>query len=160
MYSPVHATAGLLIARAIPHPVVGLAAAVASHYFLDAVPHGDSGFGQWLTGPGAGRRIFVTEAFDLGSAALMVWWLVATHPDRAAWYLIAGAMAGILPDVLWGLRFIIDRPGWRVPILLPLLLWHDRLHSWGHAKANYDLPLWAGLTYQGGILAAVLLGRL
>ncbi len=160
MYSPVHSTAGFFVARAIPNPVLGLAAAMASHYLLDAVPHGDSGFGPWLTGGHSARRIVTVEALDLGSAAMMTAYLVATHPDRPAWYLVAGAVAGILPDLLWGFRFVLEKLRWRIPLLSAFLHLHDRWHSWGHAKANYDLPFRLGLIYQGTLLAGVMLLRL
>ncbi len=68
MYSPVHATAGLLIAEAIPQPEIGIPLALFSHYVLDAVPHGDSHFGPWLSHPGATHRIIITEVLDLGTA--------------------------------------------------------------------------------------------
>ncbi len=155
MYSAVHSSAGLFIARAIPNPILGIAAAIASHYLLDAIPHGDTGFGDWMMSQNASQRIAVVSMIDLGSAALMVSYLVATHPGQAAWYLIAGAIGGILPDLLWGLRFIVDKVH-PLPITSPLLHWHDRLHSWGHAKASYDMSFRAGLLYQGALLGLIL----
>lgn len=160
MYSPVHATAGFFIARAIPNPVLGLAAAVASHYLLDAIPHGDAGFGPWLKNPGRVHRIIIVETLDLGTAALMIAYLVAVHPDRSAWYLIAGGIAGILPDLLWGVRWLLDAAGQQIPLVTACLHAHDRWHSWGHAQAKYDLPFRAGVMYQGALLALVLLLRL
>lgn len=160
MYSPVHATAGLLVARAIPNPIIGIAAALTSHYVLDALPHGDSHFGPWLTEPGVRHRVMVVESLDLGSAALMVAYLVVTHPDRSLWYLIAGAIAGILPDLIWGLRYVLDRVKVTLPVITRLLYAHDRLHSWGHARAKYDLSFRAGLITQGIALAVVILLRL
>ena len=41
MYSPIHATTGLLLATAIPNPALAFLAGVGSHYILDAIPHGD-----------------------------------------------------------------------------------------------------------------------
>lgn len=160
MYSPVHATAGFFIARAIPNPVLGIVAAVASHYVLDAIPHGDAGFGPWLTAPGVGRRVVIVEGLDLGSAALMVAYLVATHPDRSAWYLVAGAAAGILPDLIWGARYLLDRLRLNIPGLTRFVHLHDGWHAWGHAKAKYDLSFRAGLIFQGVLLGLVLLLRL
>lgn len=157
MYSPVHATAGLLIVAAIPDPLVGLPLAVASHYLLDAIPHGDSGLGPWLTTTGKHHRIITVEGIDLGTAALMVTWLVATHPATPVWYLVAGAIAGILPDLMWGTSFMLKKLPFTIPIITSFLGWHDRMHSWGHAKPKYDIPYRAGLIYQGVILGIVLL---
>ena len=160
MYSPVHATAGFFVARLVPHPVLGIVAAVASHYLLDAVPHGDSHFGPWLKDLGRRNRIVAVETLDLGSAALMVTYLVATHPGRPVWYLVAGAVAGILPDLVWGLRYLLDTWRWNAPVIGWLLHQHDRLHNWGHAKASYDISFMAGILSQAIVLGAVLILRL
>lgn len=157
MYSPVHATAGFFVALAVPNPAIGLPLAVASHYLLDAIPHGDTGLGSWMTVTGSRHRLIIVESIDLGSAALMVGWLIATHPAAAPWYLVAGAVAGILPDLLWGTSYLLGKLFRPIPGLTRLLHWHDRGHSWGHAKPKYDLPFRVGLIGQGLILALVLL---
>lgn len=156
MYSPVHATAGLCIALAAPSPWVGIPLAIASHYLLDAVPHGDSGLGAWMTFNKGVRRIIAVEFFDLGAAALMVSFLISMHPEQSPWYLLAGAIGGILPDLLWGARFVLDRIG-RFRFISHILHVHDQIHAWGHAKAVYDIPFRTGLLAQGLLLAAVLL---
>ena len=160
MYSPVHATAGLYIAALVPDPLIGLPLAVASHYMLDAIPHGDTGLGPWMTADGKRHRILTVEGIDLGSAALMVSWLVIMHPNIAPWYLIAGAIGGILPDLLWGTSFVFSKFLPPIPVITPLLHWHDRVHSWGHAKVEDDVPYRVGLIYQGLLLAVVLMLRL
>lgn len=160
MYSPLHATVGLLLAERLPNAPIAFLVGVASHYVLDAIPHGDSHFGAWLTSKDPLRRIIFVEALDLGLAAFVIIGLLLSQPARLAPKLIAGAIGGITPDVLWGLRFLLDTSGWRVPGLTAFLHLHDRWHNWGHAKAHYDVPFVVGLATQVSVLIAILLFHL
>lgn len=160
MYSPVHATAGLLIATAIPHPAIGIPVALLSHYALDMIPHGDTHFGYWVKEPGRAHRILIVEIIDLGTAAAMTAWLVAIHPEKAWWYLVAAAIAGILPDLIWGTRFVLQKIAPPIPLVTNFLAWHDRLHSVRHARARDDISFRAGVIYQAALLAVVLIFRL
>ena len=156
MYSPIHATAGLLIATAIPNPALAFLAGMGSHYILDAIPHGDTYVGAWLTGGHRVRRIATVESVDLGLAAIVVLGLIASHPENWWVTLVAGALGGIMPDLLWGLRFVVDTKGWKIPLLTKFLRRHDRWHSWGHAQHPYDMPFAVGLIMQVVVLATVL----
>lgn len=157
MYSPIHAATGLLIAQITPNPAVAFLAGMASHYVLDAIPHGDTGFGSWLTGGHAKRRILTIETVDLGMAAIVVLALVATHPTQWWLKLVAGALGGITPDLLWGLRFVLDSAHITIPGFTRFLHWHDRWHTWGHAKHPYDIPFAAGVVIQLVTLASIFL---
>lgn len=160
MYSPVHATAGLLLATLMPDPISALVVGVASHYLLDAIPHGDTHFGAWLTGGHAKRRILVVESLDLGLAAIVVLALITQHPEQCWLTLTAGAIGGILPDLLWGLRFVLDNQKITIPVFTSFLHHHDRWHSWGHAKHAYDIPFTIGILLQGIVLALVFILQL
>lgn len=157
MYSPVHGAAGLLLAQVMPDPASAFLVGIASHYVLDAVPHGDTGFGSWLTGGHARRRILTVETVDLGIAAIVVLALVASHPGQWWLKLVAGAVGAITPDLLWGLRFVLDAQKIRLPLLTPFLRHHDRWHAWGHARPSYDMPFAVGLAVQSVLLALVFL---
>lgn len=157
MYSPVHATAGLLIAQFMPNPVAAFLAGVGSHYLLDAIPHGDTGVGDWLRGGHAKRRIVTVETVDLGLAAIVTLALVAGHPSSWWLKLVAGAIGGIVPDLLWGARFVLDSANIKIPGLTRFLHWHDRWHSWGHARHPYDIPFVAGLVVQFVMVSSVFL---
>ncbi len=95
------------------------------------------------------------ESVDLGLAAIVVLTLVASHPNQGWIKLVAGAVGGITPDLLWGLRLVLDRRGWRIPWLTPFLHRHDHWHSWGHAKHFYDVPFVVGLVIQAVLLSLV-----
>lgn len=160
MYSPLHASAGLLLAQAIPNPIAAFFVGVGSHYLLDAVPHGDTGFGSWMTGGNARRRITLVETVDLGLATITVLFLLIRHQGQPWLPLVAGAVGGVTPDLLWGARFVLESLGWRWRPVLGFLHLHDRLHRWGHAKHAYDLPFVVGLVVQAVLLSLVFLLQL
>lgn len=144
----------------MPDPVSAFLVGVGSHYLLDAVPHGDTNFGQWLTGGHAKRRIAVVESLDLGLAAIVVLGLLLNHPEQWWVKLVAGAVGGIVPDLLWGLRFVLDSRHIRIPLVTSFLHHHDRWHTWGHAKHPYDLPFAVGIILQGLLISLVFLLQL
>ncbi len=160
MYSPIHAAGGVLLVEHLPNAPTAFLVGAASHYLLDAIPHGDSHFGAWLTSRDPLRRIIFVETLDLGLAALVVIALGLQSPANQTVKLAVGAIGAVTPDLLWGGRFLLDRAGWRIPLLTSFLHHHDRWHGWGHAKAAYDLPFVVGLAIQVGLVIAVLLWRL
>lgn len=157
MYSPVHATAGLLLATVMPDPISAFVVGAGSHYLLDAIPHGDTGLGSWLTGGHAVRRIVTVESVDLGLAAIVVLGFIANHTGQRWVKLVAGAIGGVTPDILWGMRYMLDRNHIQIPLLTPFLHRHDRWHNWGHAKHRYDVNFTVGLITQAVLLFLVLL---
>lgn len=157
MYSSLHAPTGLLIAASIHDPAIGLPLAVLSHYMLDAIPHGDLNKPPVMNSWTEGKRLAVTELIDLPLAALVVWRLAPTFPATPAWYLIAGAFAGLLPDLLWGGKFLLERVGWKIPGLTPLLDLHHRWHEWIHVNQARDIPFLAGIAYHLIIITGLLL---
>lgn len=154
MYSPIHASAGLLIAQLMPNPVAALASGIASHYLLDAIPHGDLRVGHWFMEKHTVLRLLIVEIFDLGIAILTIGWLVG-QVDAAPLTLVAGALGGILPDLLWGGMFTLQGLGVPAKLLRPLQL-HQRWHTFVHAKASYDVPFRVGLGYQIVLLIGLL----
>ncbi len=157
MYSPLHAPAGLLIAASIPNPAIGLPLAILSHYVLDSIPHGDLNKPPLMLAWTEGKRLAITELIDLPLAALVVWRLAPMFPATPPAYLIAAAIAGIVPDLLWGGKFLLERIGWNIPGLSPLLALHHRWHEWIHIKEAEDIPFLAGIAYHLAIVGGLLL---
>ncbi len=87
----------------------------------------------------------------------MVGLLAPLHANRPLWYLIVAALAAILPDLLWGFRYMMEQTPLRQSLLIRTLHRHDHLHAWGHAKASYDVPFRVGLIGQGAALILILL---
>ncbi len=65
-----------------------------------------------------------------------------------------------MPDLMWGARFVLDSANIQIPLITRFLHWHDRWHSWGHAKHPYDIPFAVGIVEQVTLIALVFLLRL
>lgn len=159
MYSPLHASAGVLLAAAVPNPMLGLPLAIVSHYLLDAIPHGDMRKPPHFLALSEGRRLALTELFDLPLAGIVVWKLTTVFATINPLYLVLGAVAGILPDVLWGGKFLLEKIGWRWPGITRLLEVHHRWHEWVHVKEARDIPFWVGVGYHLLVIVVVLFSR-
>lgn len=157
MYSPLHAAAGLTVTAAIPNPAIGIPLAILSHYVLDRIPHGDLRKPPVMAAWPEGKRLAITELIDLPLAALVVWHLTTVFPGTPTWYLVAGAIAGILPDMLWGGKFLLERLGWKIPGLTPLLARHHQWHEWIHVRQAQDIPFMAGIGYHLVVIGGLLL---
>lgn len=155
MYSPIHASTGLMLATVMPDPATAFLAGVASHYLFDAIPHGDMEVGPWMISKDPFKRLLLVEIFDLGIAAAMVIFLVGRYPALPLSTLLAGAIGAILPDLAWGGEFVLRKfkllPDW----LRTILDLHGRWHTWIHAKHHYDMPFLAGLAYQVALVLIV-----
>ena len=160
MYSPVHASVGVMLATAMPDPATAFLAGLASHYVLDAIPHGDMEVGPWMISKDPFKRLLLVEIFDLGIAAGMVIFLVGQYPTHPLLTLLAGAIGAILPDLAWGGEFVLGKlkllPVW----LKKILDLHGRWHTWTHAKHSYDMPFMAGLAYQLALVLLIVLVHL
>lgn len=144
MYSGTHLTAGLALATIIPQPAMALAASLASHYLLDAVPHGDTtGVAFWKPL----RRGVLTLSLDgLGAIVVMTLWLGWLRQPNET--LIAGAVGSVLPDVAWGARALFNWFGWRLPLVTKILDWHYRIHQALHISPSSDVGFTTGLITQ------------
>ncbi|MBI3572701.1 MAG: hypothetical protein HY092_00680, partial [Candidatus Kerfeldbacteria bacterium] len=157
MYSPLHASAGLLLATLAPNPVVAFGLGVLSHYVLDAIPHGDMNGPAWIFGGRKVPHLVYIEIADLGLAAAAVFILTAQFAPSVMPKLWLGALGGITPDLLWGTEYMMQRFHWRVPGFSAILHWHSRWHAFVHARKKIDVPYLVGLGYQG-LLLVLLLG--
>ncbi|MCL5411699.1 MAG: hypothetical protein M1150_03080 [Patescibacteria group bacterium] len=97
MLSTPHMLVGAVIVKIIPNPFLGLPLAILSHFILDSMPHWD-----WKppTPPYTKISFFKTAA-DLLIGSLIVYSITLKDSNQA--YILAGALAGILPDVLQGI---------------------------------------------------------
>lgn len=155
-----HAIVGAAVSSFFPaHPVVGVAAAFASHFVLDSIPHWDYSIPalkaaadhrhdpNYVMSPLAlvdiGRLIFDVS---LGGAVTLL--LIVTVPAVPAWIFLGGAFFGMLPDLLafWSRRF---RPRWLRPL--------DRFHYAVHSRVKFTVPWFVGAAWQALIMLAAML---
>ena len=123
MYITVHAAAGAAAGMFISEPWVAFVVGIATHFVLDAIPHGDEGIESWKWFKTKLQRTVAAAAIDFAVlAAFSVYWL--QNADMQAIPGMLYGMAGaIVPDTIWGLQRLTDTP---------VLNWYCALHSRGH----------------------------
>lgn len=134
---------------AAAHPAFILIAAIASHYFSDAIPHWDYPLGSiediedsekrhWGTNKRAIMKDIKRFALDgfLG-AALVLLVIRPNTTEQWTWALLA-IIGGSLPDFLQGLSML------KLPFLRP----HQRLHDFMHAKIRLGPYPRFGIPFQ------------
>lgn len=159
MFSPVHASAGILIARFTPNPATAFALALVSHFLIDAIPHGD----ESPDAPNLQRPVsrFIAVVFlDSSVAVAAILILIFSGHTPPADRLIAGVVGSITPDGLWGLEYVLNHRRWRWRWLWPALTkvngWHVQLH----VKPSRDVRFAAGLGIQFVLLLALMAANL
>jgi hypothetical protein len=155
-----HAIVGAAIASVIPaYPTLAIAAAFASHFLLDAIPHWDYPILSDSLNPDVAAamkydRALLADVFRIGSDAMLgialALLLLAKPSDLAV--LLCSATAAILPDAL---QFAYIRFPHEPLISL------QRFHSWIHASRSLSARPILGLSAQIGlILLVVVIARL
>jgi hypothetical protein len=151
-----HAIVGAAIASVIPaHPLLAVAAAFASHFLLDAIPHWDYPIRSDSVNPNVGGAMkydaaLVLDMLAIGTDAVLgigVALLFLARPSDFT-VVLCGAAAAILPDAL---QFAYIRFP-REPFVS---LQH--FHSWIHASQSLRARPILGISVQVGLVLVVLL---
>ncbi len=155
-----HAIVGAAVVAAVPaHPVLGVCAAFASHFLVDAIPPLDYQVRSASIHPLKGgplrfdRTLFLDFLFIGGDALLGLVLALLLFATPATFILVAlGACAGELPDAL---QFLYLRYPHE-----PLTS-HQRFHHWIHTTYRFaDAPL-IGIASQVSFLTGfVILAKL
>lgn len=141
MTLPTHTVSGLFIASWLP-PGLAQAAALGSHYLLDAVPHWEKNKTR-LNG-----NVFllgVISLFELFASLGLYFWIMRGYGITIEFhYLSAGILAG-LPDIGKAIdsRWILKK--WPIKAFGWL---HDRVHSWENGlrgQHNNGLPIFQAI---------------
>ncbi len=139
------------------HPFLAFAAALASHYLTDAVPHWHYPVDSiderdnpekktWRRDEKVLVRDFLRFALDGFGGAAIAFFLIWPQNAAEVWWLIAAIIGSVLPDALQGVYMAGGR------FLKPLQLFHDRLHS----KILLDAYPWIGIPSQLLVAAVAL----
>ena len=153
MYVTLHAAVGSLAAIALfpSNWPAAFLLAWASHFVLDAIPHGDDASPELLADwKQLVRKTAICGAVDLIILISLVIWWVFFHGFY--WVFLAACFGAALPDLMWGFGAVIGKP--------KLFGFLGRLHNMVHNPLKTKLPFWFGLTYQilvAGILWSLLL---
>lgn len=108
MFLTVHAAAGAAIGLWVPNVPAAFALGMVSHFALDRVPHYDPPVITGTIRDGVFRnpimrRFVMIASLDLISASLLTAMLVVWAQPAGIAAFVAGAIGGILPDLLFGL---------------------------------------------------------
>lgn len=149
-----HAVVGAAVARLFPqYPLIGFFAALASHYFLDSLPHWHYRLHSFRSTKETthGRpdmvwgRDFAADLFKIALDGLLGVGLVFVLFPLRSWYdamiTCIGIAGGVLPDAL---QFIYWKLGGKFSV------WMQRLHDWAHGKKEIHNAI-------GGVLSQVVL---
>lgn len=140
------------------HPIIAVCAAFLSHFVLDAIPHWHYRLASWHKDPSRPHGIRVvfgkTIVRDLSIAAID--FSIGTGAALAAslmfvphYFLLvlAGAIAGILPDALQIVYYLFPDSAIR---------YLQRFHMAVHSKKNLDEQSSLGVAFQLSFSAAVI----
>ena len=168
MFLTTHAAAGVLISHYVKNPYEVFGLAFASHFVLDFIPHGDESLyhdDEWKILKKFKWPIII-NLFDLAGLLAVIFYAINHPGDTTGRLMVVGIIGSILPDFLsylfpvlhekmswlflmrWlykltkptGLRYLIRAQNWI----------HNLLH---HEIIRRDIPFWAGLATQLGLIA-------
>jgi hypothetical protein len=151
-----HAIVGAAIASVIPaHPFLAIAAAFASHFVLDAIPHWDYPIRSDSVNPNVAGAMkydgaLLADMLTIGTDALLgigLALLLLARPSDLA-IVFCGAIAAILPDAFQFAYIRFPRE--------PLISL-QRFHSWIHASRSLRARPLLGVSAQIGLVLFVLL---
>ncbi|MDO8560049.1 MAG: hypothetical protein Q7S23_03380 [bacterium] len=154
MFLTVHAAAGVVVGAFIPNPLGAFAAGMASHFLLDRVPHYDPPIVDGTAKDGVlknpvFRRFVAVAMFDLVLATLLTIGLAIRMAPTTWISLTAGAIGGVLPDLLFGLYRLTDNRWLRV-----YNTWHKNNHF---KPKRFPVTFISGMSTQLVTLAFCLL---
>ena len=152
-----HAAAGMLVAEWTGSILIGFIFAIASHYLLDAVPHGDE-FIYWRyvhnTRDAFALLVGATDFF-----ALLVIVLLAINSvnDYRTMTILVGTIGGILPDALVNVYTkhfgparapVHTTPGESPSLAEKLLKEHYAFHMFFHNTLRIPIRFRTAVAYQ------------
>lgn len=132
-----HSAVGLLAASWTGNPALAFASGFVSHYFADAVPHGDEDLGVWTKQGNEVFRLALLMFLDLAVLSLVfavLWRSTGWH-----WSHVAAVAGACLPDFMWGAELALRRK-----LFGPFGDFHKRNHN----RWKVRVPAWYGVPLQ------------
>lgn len=151
-----HALVGAAVVSLVPqHPVLGICAALASHFVIDAIPHWDYPIASSAVDPDIGsamkydKALFI-DVLRIGSDAILglllsLWILSPVMPTQL---ILVGAIVGMLPDPL---QFVAAH--FQYETLTSL----QKFHKWIHTKYRFEHAKGLGIFSQVLFIALVVM---
>jgi len=147
MYLTVHGATAMLVAKAVPNPILAFLLALVSHFILDFIPHGDEHILKKHFSSGQNlRRITGVASLDgiilAGFLVLFLW----VGPTVSTSTIIASLLGSLLPDALQGLYFATSWT-WLKPF--------QDFHLGVHNASDHRLNWHQGMLVQCMVLTAL-----
>lgn len=95
-----HAAAGMVVAQYTQSPFLGFLFAMGTHYFLDAIPHGDEFLYIRHKQKGGDLLATLWSAIDLFALTILLLAVLNIRENNDTLMIIIGAIGGILPDLM------------------------------------------------------------
>ena len=148
MYLTAHGTAGLLIARFIPNPILAFVVGMVSHLVLDFIPHGDEHIADQkrFSLPQAKHRIAGAALLDGILLTFFVLLYIATTPTTSYQTIIWAFAGAVLPDILQGI-YLVTNTRW--------LKEFNHVHQGIHNMAGHKLNWKQGMLVQAMTFTAL-----
>lgn len=171
MFLTTHAAAGIALSRVVDDPLTLFGLAVASHFVMDFIPHGDENLyhdNEWKIQKRYRRALSIT-AVDLTLLTLLVLWAVTRAEAPGGGLLMVGILGSLIPDLLtFFFPVIHERMSWLwlvrwiYALTKPTgLRYVARAQDWLHQTLHHnvirsDVPLVIGVATQIGLVVALL----
>lgn len=140
MLTTPHAVTGATIAVLLPHPLLCVPVAIASHFVLDSVPHWQETLAPYTPT----RKTYIRIPIDLALALVLVAFIARLQPEHVG-LIWTGAISANVPDFdsLLALKPHLQRG------------WLGRFYDWHCAIQRETNSLW-GLVPQIAVIALCL----
>ncbi|PWB38920.1 MAG: hypothetical protein C3F02_01525 [Parcubacteria group bacterium] len=140
MFLTTHAAAALYVGTQVHDPLLALAIGFASHFVMDAVPHGDETLGSHhITTRGKYFYLAKVAFVDLFLAGSLVFFYMHRRPEVDRLVVAAAAFGSWLPDFLWLANRLLK---------IKILTFYTRMHDRIHELINWQFSPVYGVPFQ------------
>ncbi|MDD5251909.1 MAG: hypothetical protein PHT12_04735 [Patescibacteria group bacterium] len=145
MYLILHAALGsvLAVAKGRRRPLVAFAVGWLSHYFLDAVPHGDGGVVEWIQEANSAFRLALVGGAEILGIGLCIGF-IGWRKAGVVPLLTAASLGSAMPDIVNGFELLTK---FHLRVLEPL-------HRWCHATLE---PWFPSVPLSGQVILSIML---
>ena len=141
MFLAPHTVTALWITTKVSDPLLVFVLAIASHFLLDIIPHGDEDLGKYVNTDGKINYILKVGSFDVLVSIAVVYFYLMRNPNVDSMIIYAAILGAWLPDVLW---IVIE------VLKVKSMDWYIRFHGKVHTLIDYRYPLTYGVPVQLG----------
>lgn len=140
MFLTVHAVAGEVLAQSTTSPLVAFVIGFISHFFVDALPHGDETIGE-RTREQTIRLLIVVALTDLAFVFATQALLWKSGILVFSFSVFCAAFGAMFPDALQLPYYLFKNPP-------PIVLWYKQAHVRFHNFLGIRLGIKWGLAFQ------------